>query len=133
MDSVRQMIADREGTKVILATMPKREREEQDEVWTAGLGKMAVDAARTANRIAGNIVEHIAAGFMDGLFDNPLDKAEAYIRTELRLSRARVRGEEDRQTKLEDLLVAIGSARALGFATLREYQPDEAAASSASA
>lgn len=121
MDSVRQMIEDRKGTKAILRTMPERELAEQNEVWTAGLGKMANEAARIANKIAGTIVERIADGFMDGLFYDPLDEAEAYIRNELRLSRARVKGEEERQTKLEDLLLAVGAARALRFENLHDY------------
>ena len=122
LDFIEQMINDRKGTKVILATMPFRTLEEQNQVWTIGLGKMAVDAAAKANRIARTIQERIKDGFMDGLFFIPLDEAEAYVRDELRLSRARVMGEEKRQSRLEDILMEIGAARALGYDTINDYQ-----------
>lgn len=122
---VKEMLRDH-SLQEVLKTMPKRERLEQDLVWTAGLQKWLQDITAASNRAAGALVERVKDGHIVGLFYDPLDVASSYIRAELRKPRGRVEGELKRQRWLEDLLEKIGEARVAGASTLIEYPPASA-------
>ncbi len=123
MRTVRELLADEVPVASVLGTMPDRSLIEQKEVWNIGLGKIAGDVARAANREAGQLIKRVAEGAISGLFFDPLDVAEAYCRAELKQSRSREEGERKRQNWLMGVLVKIGEARATGCSMLAEL-PD---------
>jgi len=120
---VRQMLQDGVSTQDVLATMPARQPDEQREVWSEGLTRMASQLVRAAKRSAHTIVQRVSQGQIVGLFYDDLDVAETYCRDELRRSRSREDGERRRQQMLMDILVYIGSARVAGASTLMGYPP----------
>ena len=123
MRPLDEMVAAREPKQSILATMPDREPGEQIKVWAEGLTRMLSRAASEANTKVETVIEYVAGGQLHGLFYDPLDEAEAYIKTELRRSRSREEGERKRQGWLMDVLVMVGAARVAGTPTLIEYPP----------
>lgn len=133
MIPVEAMFRDGATVRDVLVTMPQRERTEQDQVWAEGLTKIAGRLAAAANRAAQTVVQYVASGQVVGLFFDPLDVAEVYLKQELARSHSREDGERRRQLWLMDLLVKVGEARAAGCGSLAEYAPAQAYASEARA
>lgn len=123
MKSVDQMLMDGEDRHSVLKTMPDRTDEEQVRVWSEGLGVIARRITQRTNNAKDALIDRVAGGTVHGLFFDPLDECEQYVKNELRRSRSREEGERKRQRWLMDVLVAIGAARALGASNLYEYPP----------
>lgn len=121
--SVDQMLMDGDDRHSILKTMPDRTKEEKDRVWSEGLGVIARRITQRTNNAKDALLDRVADGAIHGLFFDPLDECEQYVKNELRRSRSREEGERKRQRWLMDVLVAIGAARAMGAANLYEYPP----------
>lgn len=123
MKSVEDMLRGGADRQSVLKTMPKRERQEQEHVWSEGLARIQQHLTRVRNKAADALLDHVAGGAIRGLFYDPLDQAKAYARDELRRSRSREEGERKRQLWLMDLLVIIGHAEENGVERLIDYPP----------
>ena len=123
MKPVTEMLRDGASVAIVLPTMPKRPRLEQDQVWSEGLTRMVSAIARQTNSAVKTVAQRVIGGQFSLLFEEPIDVAEGYFKAEVRLSRSREEGERKRQLWLMDLLVKCGEARGAGFGTLMEYPP----------
>ena len=121
MNGVQEMLRDGATLDEVLVTMPERDPIEQQLVWREGLQTIAHRLAAAANRSARTVLQRVSKGQIIGLFYDPLETTEEYVKQELRRSRSREEGERKLQTWLMDILVMVGEARAAGCTTLVEY------------